>query len=399
MESVFFHIDVNSAFLSWTAAKKLESDPDLDLRMIPAVIGGDREKRHGIVLAKSIPAKKYGIETAEPLASALRKCPNLVIEAPDFSLYRANSEALMRFLSGLTPDIEQVSIDECYMDFSPIAHLYPSAVEAADMMRRRIFELFGFTVNIGISDKKVLAKMASDFEKPDKTHTLFSYEIKEKMWPLPVSSLFMCGSSSVRSLYNLGILTIGDLAKSDPDIVYSHLKSHGLLLHAYANGIDDSTIVTAPEEAKGVGNSITLAKDVASSEEAHKILMRLSESVAGRLRKSKKIAGMVSVEIKYHTFKSVSHQTVLPSPTASEKTIHQYACTLFEDLWNGTPIRLLGIRTSKLVGEEEPTQLSIFDYDQTVVIQSEKEKRLEKTIDGIRQKYGDTAIIKGHHLK
>lgn len=398
MDKILFHIDVNSAFLSWTAAKRLEDDPSVDLRLIPSVIGGDRETRHGIVLAKSIPAKKYGIETAEPIASALRKCPSLLVETPDFHLYKKNSRALMEYLSTISPAIEQVSIDECYMDFTPIAHEFSSPTAAADIIRRTVFEMFGFTVNIGISDKKVLAKMASDFEKPDKTHTLFTREIKEKMWPLPVSDLFMCGKSSVQILYKLGILTIGDLATADPFIIHSHLKSHGNLLFQYANGIDDSDIITEPEDAKGVGNSTTLQEDVTTEKKARDVLLRLAETVSMRLRKSGKYCGMVSVEIKYSTFQSVSHQTTLPSPSASEKVLYDTACRLFSDLWNGQPLRLLGIRTSKLQDQSEPVQMSIFDYEEEHNAISKKQKLLEQTIDGIRQKYGDAAVIKGRYL-
>ena len=223
MEHIIFHIDVNSAYLSWSALSLLEKGSKTDLRQIPAIIGGDMEKRHGVVLAKSIPAKKYGIVTGEPIVNAMRKCPFLRLEAPDHHLYAEKSRQLMQLLSDICPEIEQVSVDECYMDYTPISHLYSSPYEAAIMIKDKVRDTFGFTVNIGISDRKILAKMASDFRKPDLVHTLYSYEIKEKMWPLPVSSLFMCGKSSVEVLRKLEIETIGQLAGTDKKILEAHL--------------------------------------------------------------------------------------------------------------------------------------------------------------------------------
>lgn len=298
MEKIIFHIDVNSAYLSWSALKRLAQGDATDLRSIPAIIGGDMEQRHGVVLAKSIPAKKYGVTTGEPIVNALRKCPVLVVESPDHTLYHQRSRELMHYLSQVCPEIEQLSVDECFMDFTPIRTRFPSPEAAACAIKDHIRESFGYTVNVGISDKKVLAKMASDFKKPDLVHTLYTHEIKEKMWVLPVSSLYMCGKSSTLALKNLGIQTIGELAQTDPQILASHLKSHGLLLWEYANGIDDSPVTSSPAEAKGIGNSTTLPKDVSDRREAFLTLLSLSDSVSARLRKSGLLAGMISVEIK-----------------------------------------------------------------------------------------------------
>lgn len=402
MEHIIFHIDVNSAYLSWSALSLLEKGSKTDLRQIPAIIGGDMEKRHGVVLAKSIPAKKYGIVTGEPIVNAMRKCPFLRLEAPDHHLYAEKSRQLMQLLSDICPEIEQVSVDECYMDYTPISHLYPSPYEAAVMIKDKVRDTFGFTVNIGISDRKILAKMASDFRKPDLVHTLYSYEIKEKMWPLPVSSLFMCGKSSVEVLRKLEIETIGQLAGTDKKILEAHLKSHGTLLWEYANGIDDSPVVSTPPDSKGVGNSTTLSKDVTEREEACKTLLSLSESVAARLRKAGQLAGMVSVEIKYSNFRSVSHQTMLYSPSDTSRIIYDTACRLFDELWDHSPIRLLGVRTSKLVSATEPIQLSLFDLN--AVAGNEKEPAfeklaaLDKALDDIRNKFGNDAVVRGSLL-
>ena len=416
MEPIIFHIDVNSAYLSWSALSLLEKGENTDLRKIPAIIGGDMEKRHGVVLAKSIPAKKYGVTTGEPIVNALRKCPTLTIQPPDHHLYHTRSEELMQLLRDVCPDIEQVSVDECFMDYTPIQKLYDSPVTAAHSIREQIRERFGYTVNIGVSDVKMLAKMASDFSKPDKVHTLFSWEIREKMWPLSVASLFMCGKSSVQTLNKLGIRTIGDLAQTDRQILSAHLKSHGVMLWEYANGIDPSKVVPVPEEAKGIGNSITLSKDVTERRQAVRTLLSLSESVGGRLRAAGQLAGMVSVEIKYSSFRSVSHQTSLFSHTDSTQLIYETSCRLFDELWDGSPIRLLGIRTSRLAGAGEPSQLSLFDLEirqpqkppgcpessgpgMSAPSSRQKLEALDKTLDQIRQKYGKDAVVRGSLLK
>lgn len=392
---IFFHIDVNSAFLSWSALEQLEAGSDTDLRLIPSIVGGDMSKRHGVVLAKSIPAKAYGITTGEPVANAFRKCPHLVTVPPNHSLYQQRSAQLMEYLSGVCPDMEQVSIDECYMDYTPIASKYTSPEAAAALIKDTVYDKFKFTVNVGISDRKILAKMASDFKKPNLVHTLYSWEIQEKMWKLPVSSLFMCGKSSVDILRKLGILTIGDLAVSDPAILESHLKSHGRTLWQYANGIDPSTIFSEPAKMRGIGNSTTLSSDAVTRQEAAKILLTLAESVGSRLRADHSRAGLVCTEIKYNTFQSVSHQAILDTPTASTDVIYRQSLALFDELWDKTPIRLLGIRTSKLVSESEPVQLNLFDYTAPV---SEKQQKLDAALDSIRQKFGKDAVKRGSLL-
>ncbi|MBR3808266.1 MAG: DNA polymerase IV [Lachnospiraceae bacterium] len=408
MDNIIFHIDVNSAFLSWSATHMLENGYETDIREIPSIIGGDQQSRHGIVLAKSIPAKAYGIVTGEPIVNAKRKCPTLSVYPSDHNLYKEKSKAMIDYLKTLTSDIEQVSIDECFLFFTPISQKYSSAVAAATQIKDTIYEKFGFTVNIGISDKKVLAKMASDFKKPNLVHTLYQREIKEKMWPLPVSDLFGCGKSSVETLKKLEINTIGDLAKTDPEIIKAHLKSHGYVLWQYANGIDDSVVETQQAAAKGVGNSHTLSKDATTKEEAYAVLLSLADSVATRLRKTGVYASMVSVEIKYSNFRSVSHQCLLNEPANTAKIIYETACSLFDNLWDLSPIRLLGIRTSKLTDALEPTQLTLFDYMNTVETTTassspakatKKQENLELTLDKIREKYGKNAIVRGSNLK
>ena len=393
--SIIFHIDVNSAYLSWTAVEQLTHGAGVDIRTIPAIIGGDQKSRHGVVLAKSIPAKKYGIHTGEPVVNAFRKCPNLRMEPPDHRLYHQYSEKLMDFLRSYTDRIEQVSVDECYMDFTGIAGRFHSPVEGALEIKNEVYRRFGFTVNIGISGNKLLAKMASDFEKPNKVHTLFPEEIPEKMWPLPIGELYMAGRSSVETLQKLEILTIGDLAHTDPMILELHLKSHGRKLWEFANGIDHSMVETEKAEAKGIGNSTTLPKDVVTEEEAKAVLKELAASVGGRLRKAGQKAGMLSVEIKYHTFDSVSHQKQIERPTNQDADIYEISVVLFRELWNREPIRLLGIRSSKLSEEGEPEQLSLFDMEFEPEEKRKKKRQLNAALEKIRGKYGTDIVTKG----
>lgn len=392
MQKTFFHIDVNSAYLSWTSVENLRTGRGEDLRLIPSIIGGDSSKRHGVVLAKSIPAKKYHIQTGEPITHALQKYPNLIIAPPEHQLYDHYSELLMQHLAAFCPDIEQVSVDECYMDYTSVSDYYESPEQAAAILKDSVRNTFGFTVNVGISDRKVLAKMASDFRKPDLVHTLYSHEIRTKLWPLPVSKLFLCGQSSVETLRKLGIHTIGDLAASEPSIITAHLKSHGQTLWNYANGIDNSRVITAPVEAKGIGNSTTLPADVTNSADAKKTLLALSESVAERLRQSRKLAGLVCVEIKYSSFHSVSHQKALLTPCDSADMLYEAACTLFDELWNGQPIRLLGLRSGKLTAPTDPVQISLFDLTTDI---PEKKKKLDQALDSIRARYGRDSVVRG----
>lgn len=397
-DKIIFHIDVNSAYLSWSAVERLKHDPSFDLRKIPSIIGGDRSSRHGIVLAKSIPAKAYRIETAEPIVSALKKCPSLYMEKPNHSLYEQYSRQLVDYLYSISPDVEKLSIDECFMDFTPIAAKYSSYLEAANLIKNTIRDQFGYTVNIGISSNRVLAKMASDFEKPDKIHSLFPEEIEKKLWPLPVRDLYMCGKSSVHALKNLEIFTIGDLARTNPSILVSHLKSHGRLLWEYANGIDDTVVSSEQERLKGIGNSITLSEDAIIFEDAQPVLLKLADTVAERLREDGRHAGMLSVEIKYADFTSFSHQRQFEIPVSTSRSIYEAAVELYQRLWNGNPVRLIGIRTSKLVDIQTPVQLNLFDYSRENKRRLEKQERLDTALDKIRHKYGKQAIVRGSQL-
>lgn len=401
MSSIFFHIDVNSAFLSWTAVKLIKEGFGQDIREIPAIVGGDQESRHGIVVAKSIPAKKYGIETAEPVASAFKKCPTLISVPPEHDYYHEQSHALMDYLSSICPIIEQVSIDECYMLFDPIKDKYESPEACAIFIKDSVYEKFGFTVNVGISDRKVLAKMASDFEKPNKMHTLYSYEIQKKIWPLPVKELFMCGKSAQEKFRQMGITTIGELANADKALVESWMKSMGTMLWEFANGIDNSTVNPVREPVKGVGNSTTLSSDITKAEDAYQVLERLCQSVSKRLKAKNFVAESLSVEIKYATFQSVSKQKQLIFPINEVADLYKEACFLFDQLWTSEPIRLLGVRTTKLTDMDEPIQLNLFNFEAAVeeeeerIERDEKLSKLDEALTKMQNKYGSDIIKKG----
>lgn len=394
MAKLVFHIDVNSAFLSWEAARAV-AEGKSDLRLIPSVIGGDREKRTGVVLAKSIPAKKFGIKTGEPIGMALRKCPDLVIARPDFRLYEDNSQKFMDICREYAPVVEKASIDECYLDMSGTHRIYPGPVAIAHTIKDRIREDLGFTVNVGIGENKLLAKMASDFEKPDKVHTLYCGEIPTKLWPLPVGELFTVGASTAEKLRQARIRTIGDLAQTDlgriQRIVGVKMGKH---IHDYANGIDPSPVLAQPEEAKGYSISTTLEEDVKKASQAYPVLLALADSVTARIRSDGAKAYCVSVTIRDNSFKNRSHQRSLMDPTDISREVYQISRELFDELWDGvTPLRLLGISMTNIT-REDVAQFSLFQDESR-----ERAKKLDKATDALKKKFGSATIQRGSNLQ
>lgn len=392
---LIFHIDVNSAFLSWESVYRLSQDPEaLDLRTIPSAVGGDAKSRHGIVLAKSTSAKRFGVTTGEPLVQALRKCPELVVVPSRFDLYIDCSGKLIRLLEEYTPDIEKFSIDEAFLDMTGTIHLFGEPVAVANMLRERIRRELGFTVNIGIAPNKLLAKMASDFEKPDRTHTLFAHEVPVKMWPLPVRELFFVGGSAAGKMERIGIHTIGELAACDLRILKFHLgDKYAAQIHAYANGVDNDPVEARDPINKGYGNSTTLSHDVSDYETACQVLLSLSETVGARLRADKVRCNCISVELKDWQFRTQSHQLTLDTATDSTAVLYQNACRLLKEFWDMTPVRLIGLRTSH-ISEDSFEQLSLFETDKT-----RKLKELEKAVDSIRGKYGIDSIKRARFLE
>lgn len=392
---LIFHIDVNSAFLSWESVDRLEKDSKaLDLRTIPSAVGGDEKARQGIVLAKSTPAKKFGITTGEPLAHALKKCPNLTIVPPHFETYIRKSRQLMTILSDYTPDIEKFSIDEAFLDMTSTIHLFGPPLTVANQIRERVFKKLGFTVNIGIAPNKLLAKMASDFKKPNLCHTLFPHEIEKKMWPLPIGELFFVGHSARKKLESIGIHTIGELAACNVSYL-KHLlgEKYAILIHNYACGIDDDPVEEREPLNKGYGNSTTLSRDIDDLEAACQVLLSLCETVGARLRQDHVVCDCVCVEIKDWDFHSQSHQMTLNNPTDSTSIIYETACKLLKDFWDRTPLRLIGVRTTKIT-EEGYCQLNLFESEQ-----SRKRKEMEKAVDHIRSRFGTDSVKRASFLK
>ena len=382
-KKIIFHIDVNSAFLSWTAVELLKEDSSLDIRTIPSAICGNPENRHGIILAKSTPAKAFNIKTGETIQSALKKCTELKLYKPDYEKYKEYSKKLGEILLDFSPTIEQYSIDEYFMEYVPILGKY---LDVAKKIQQTIFEKIGVTVNIGISTNKVLAKMAGDFEKPNKIHTLFKEEIKTKLWPLPIENLFLCGKSSSSKLRKIGINTIGKLALSDVSLLEYHLKSQGTVLHNYANGIDDSNVVFK-EKNKCYSNSVTMPKDISTLEEANPILLALSQKVTNRMRKDNFKATTITLQVKLNTFQVFSHSKSVSIPTDITKEIYNISTILLRNNWNLTPVRLLGISLSNLV-EKDDLQLDIFSINESI-----KQSSIDNSIDNILSKFGNNISI------
>lgn len=391
MERVIFHVDVNSAFLSWTAVYRCKVLGETeDLREIPSAVAGDRDSRQGVILAKSQAAKKFGVQTGEPIFRAQQKCPNLVLVPPDYALYVEASRHFTAILREFSPMVEQYSIDEAWVDMTGTEGLYGAPTAAAELMRRRIWEELGFTVNIGISSNKLLAKMGGDFEKPNKIHTLYPDEIEKKLWPLPVRELFMVGAATERKLHLLGIHTIGELAQSDPKVLRKKLYLPGVSLWHCANGRSTDFVQPLPEDNKGYGNATTLPADVTDAPTAYKILLSLCETVATRMRQDKKSARCLAVSLRTNEFSDFSHQMTLPNPTDSTEELFRYVCRIFDEAWDGTtPLRQLGVRATRL--EER----GLRQYDLFAVIgaeEYEKKAKLDNTVDDLREKYGEGIV-------
>ncbi|MDO5754657.1 MAG: DNA polymerase IV [Tissierellia bacterium] len=374
----YFHIDVNSAYLSWQAAYMLSQGYPQDIRKFPSVIGGDQRKRKGIVLAKSIPAKKYNIQTGESLHEAKRKCPVLQIFPPNYQLYMQASQAMVDLLYHYSPNIQRFSIDEVFLD------LYGDVKEVLNIAENILWDIeskLGFTVNIGISENKLLAKMASDFKKPNQIHTLFKDEISKKMWPLPVEKLFMVGSRTKRKLNSRGIRSIGDLANLSGDYIYDWLKKPGLTIWNYANGREDSTITIDRAPVKSLGNSTTTPYDITTTREAEMFLLAISEKLAMRLRSIHKRAQVISVRISDHEFISYRKEQKIPIATHNTNRIYQIARQLFHEIFPHKPIRRFSIGVSSFICDEQ-LQLSFFHQDDADF------EKLDLKIDQLRNEYG-----------
>lgn len=394
MERLIFHVDVNSAFLSWEAARRVKEGLP-DLREIPSCIGGDPKSRRGIVVAKSIPAKKYGVTTGEPVSMALRKCPELVCVPGDFALFETCSRAFKKICASYAPVMESFSIDEVFLDMSGTEKIYPDPVKLACEIKDRIREELGFTVNIGIGTNKLLAKMASDFEKPDKVHTLFPAEIPTKMWPLPVRDLLFLGKASEQKLIKAGIKTIGEMARYPETEIQRLLgEKTGHQLYEYANGRDDSLVRGEREEAKGYSAETTTEEDIVTYEQAFSLLLAQCDVVAARMRKDGKKCSCVSVTYRMLDFRTRSHQKKLENPTDVTEEIFAQIKNLLRECWQCQPLRLIGVALTDLTSDDF-RQMSLFENTEN----HEKQKKVDGVVDDIRKRFGNGMIVRGSTMK
>lgn len=393
MERLIMHIDVNNAFLSWTALDLLEHGYHEDIRKTYAIIGGDEKRRAGIVLAKSPLAKKLGIKTADTIYSAKKICPTLKIFPPDHKMYERRSKELFDLLYKYTPDIEKASVDECYIDYGKVKKLYGDEKEFAKKIQTEIYDNLGFTVNIGIANNKLCAKMASDFEKPNKIHTLYREEVKAKMFPLPIEDLFTVGRSTSFKLRELGIKTIGDLANAKESVLKKVFKNQAEYLIRIANGIDDSEVDSTSFIPKGISNETTLGKDINNKKDLYEYLSTISFKVAKRIRKENKYAKVVCVILKDSNFRRYSHQKKLKNPVNSFEDIYKYSKEILNEFYTGENVRLIGIRLDDLV-ENRSYQTSLFDKNE-----SKKDDKFEKVMDKINDKYGKDVIKRASFLE
>lgn len=396
-ERIILHVDCNNAFLSWTAVNMLHNGSKIDIRKRYAVIGGKESERKGVVLAKSNLCKQKGVVTGETLYIARRKCPYLEVYPPEFKIYKKYSDIVYTYLCNYSDKIERYSIDECFIDFTEGVNKFGDPVSIAYKIKNDIKNNFGFTVNVGVGNNKLLAKMASDFLKPDRVHTLFSWEIKDKMWNLPVSELFMIGKSSSKKLQALGINTIGELAKCDVNYLVGHFKSMGRLMWEYANGIDNSEVESDYGNPKSISNSLVLPYDYSNIDEIYKEIRKLAIETGNKLRAKKMYAPNVGVWVKFHDFSKISKQITLDNVINQDEDIYDKAISLFNKIWNpesDKKVRALCVSVNNLT-DVCKVQLSIFE-NKTVSV---KEKdNLQNTIDMIKQKYGDKSITYADRL-
>lgn len=425
-----FHVDVNSAFLSWSALKRLKEEPgSVDLRTIPSAVGGDVRTRHGIITAKSIPAKKYGIRTGEPVVKALQKCPSLVLVPADFDTYRKNSRLLMNLLSGYTSLLQQISIDEAWLDVSGLltSGTREESVRLADAIRQTVYTRLGFTVNVGISSNKFLAKMASDFQKPDRTHTLYPDEIPAKMWPLPIGELYGCGHATAERLITLGIRTIGEAAHTDRKTLQSVLGiKGGEYIWRSANGIGSDRVNPVREDAKSISNETTLADDITRNNyesSALPVIRSLSRKVSSRMQKEGVLGQTVTLQVKTDDFQRHSRQIMLSDPTSDPDIIADAACRLADGLLDasgglfdaGFSVRLIGVGVSRLT-KAGMQQMDLFTWAKenqtqkqekerreaarrkTAQIRRERQKKQQKLdamLQKVNERFGDGTLKKG----
>ncbi len=391
-DRIIFHCDCNSFFAS------CEELLEPSLKEVPMAVTGDPESRHGIVLAKNQKAKKYGIETAEPIGQALRKCPKLVCVLSHHGFYSEICEKINNIYLEYTDLVEKASIDESYLDVTNSLHLFGGDARIlADSIRERIKNEIGITISVGVSFCKTLAKFGSDYKKPDATTVITRENMAEIFWSADIGELFLSGKKTTEKLKSIGIETIGDLANSSREKIGEIFGKQGFSLWDNANGFDDSPVMSYydKQEVKSIGNSMTFRRDLMGYDEIKSGISFLSDSVALRLRKDNKKCTVVQIAIKDTDFRVMQRQVTLKRATNLQKDITDTAMALIKGNWSQTqPVRLLSVTATGLINEDEEVfQLNFFES--TDASQS-KQEAIENTLDDIRKKYGTKAIKFGY---
>ncbi len=393
-DRVIYHIDCNSFYASVEALLYPE------YKKVPMAVCGNPEARRGIILAKNELAKGYGVKTAETIWQARRKCPELVLRPPRHHLYREYCEKVNAIYEQYTSQVQRFGIDESYLDVTGSLHLFGGdAVALAHEIRQRITQETGLTVSVGVSWCKVFAKLGSDLKKPDAVSVISRENYRRVVWPMPVGSLLFVGGKTDERLGQLGIRTIGDLACMDVALLNRHFGKLGDQLHAYANGLDDSPVLEVGQEddIQSVGNGMTFSRNLVSRGDILTSVTALSDSVASRMRRYGVKGTAVQVTIKDQNLKIITRQKPLPKPSYLAADLARTVLELVETSWNiGTPIRMLTVTALNLVHQDMAAeQLSLFEDTGP---DREKRERLEKTLDGIREKFGHDSILPGSIL-
>ena len=375
---------------SFFASVELLDHPEL--KDVPVAVSGDADTRHGIILAKNEPAKRYGIKTAETIWQARKKCPGLVLLPSHHDKYKEYNKKINRIFLDYTDLVEPFSIDESWLDVTGSQRLFGNGRKIADTIRERVKNELGITLSAGVSFNKIFAKMGSEYKKPDATTEITRENYKDILWPMPVSELFFCGASTAEKLVSIGIPTIGALAKADPEVLEKALGKQGPILRKYARGEDDSPVrqYDDRDEAKSIGNGSTFSVDITGDDDIIAELTRLSDKVAGRLRKEKLKAYGIKVDIKDTALKVISHQEQLNTATNHAETIRDEAFAIVKKTWPaGKPIRMLTVTGINLVPDTEGEQMDLFGDDPEV---TKKEESVDKAMDEIRKKFGNSSI-------
>ena len=389
MDRVILHCDINSFY----ASCELVTRPEL--KSLPVAVSGSPDSRHGIILAKNEPAKKYGVKTAETVWQAKRKCPDLLLLPPHHDLYKEYNRKINAIFRDYTDMVEPFSIDESWLDVTGSRRLFGTGKEIADTIRRRVKNELGITLSAGVSFNKIFAKMGSEYKKPDATTEITRENYKELLWPMPVGELFFCGAKTASKLSDAGILTIGALAAADPGKLERLLGKQGPLLVTYARGEDDSPVrlYDQKEKIKSVGNGITFRRDLVGEDDLVTAVTDLSDTVASRLRKYQVKAYGVKVDIKDTQLKSISHQEQLLIPTDLADDLKNASIRIVKANWNlEKPIRMLTITGINLIDDGEGEQLTLFTDDGADAKSHQKSESVERAMDDIRRKFGKDSI-------